>query len=153
MLTLWISGKGGSVRRWVCYKTHFRGAYLFSVFGFCKNHLSFTSISFVWCSKNQDSTTGMLLQKGQISSSINHGYGKSCKLKIYASFRTLGLISVVIFKMFIFNPFSDYLYVCVKLIWCFPVRLWHSLLTILHTHKRCGLCLRKARVPDTDLIT
>lgn len=27
-----------------------------------------------------------------------------------------------------------------------------SLLTILHTHKRCGFCLRKARVPDTNSI-
>lgn len=52
--------------------------------------------------------------------------------------------------IWIFNLYVVGLSVFVICMFLFSVS--NSLLTILHTHKRCGFCLRKARVPDTNSI-
>lgn len=75
--------------------------------------------------------------------------------------RTLGLISVVsYFNFFDFSISVDrlslYVLSCDFYVFCKR----RNLLTILHTQKkekvkkktRCGFCLRKARVPDTNSI-
>lgn len=87
-----------------------------------------------------------MFEKRKKISSIKNGQ-KSFKMKIYATLRTLGLISVVIFG---FDLYVDGLSVFVNCMFLLSVS--NSLLTILHTHKRCGFCLRKARVPDTNSI-
>lgn len=70
-------------------------------------------------------------------------------MKIYATLRTLGLISVVIFGLFFCVCRRT---ICVCELYVFTLCKRRSLLTLLHTHKRCGFCLRKARVPDTNSI-
>lgn len=55
-----------------------------------------------------------LFFKGQISSSIKYGHENLCKMKIYATFRTLGLISVVSYFKFWF-PCGETISVCTKL--------------------------------------
>lgn len=52
--------------------------------------------------------------------------------------------------IWIFNFCVDGLSVFVNCMFLLSVS--NSLLTILHTHKRCGFCLRKARVPVTNSI-
>lgn len=79
-------------------------------------------------------------EKRQISSSIKYGHGNLCEMKMYATLRTLGLISVVISSfnfIFVMSASIDYLCVFIELWFCISCKR-RSLLNILHTHKRCG---------------
>lgn len=112
--------KGIKCGRWVCYKTHFRGAYLF-FFLFCKSHLSFTK-HFIYLSSRKQECFLFLFFVFLRTNFIFHQIWtwKSCKMKIYATFRTLGLISVVIFQFLISLLVSmDYLCMCYVVILCF----------------------------------
>lgn len=148
--------KGIKCGRWVCYKTHFRGAYLF-FFLFCKSHLSFTKHFIYRSSRKQEcflvsffvfkdkfhlpSNMDMkILQNEDLCYFQNSGIDQCCHISIFNfSFSIDGLSLYVLHGDFMFS-----------------VILQRSLLTILHTHlkkkKRCGFCLRKARVPDTNSI-
>lgn len=111
--------KGIKCGRWVCYKTHFRGAYLF-FFYFAKATCRLQSISFIGVQGNRNVFwfRFLFLRTNFIFHQI--WTWKSCKMKIYATFRTLGLISVVIFQFLISLLVSmDYLCMCYMVILCF----------------------------------
>lgn len=144
MLTSWRIGKGWRGRgEFVTRLTS--EVPIFSVL-ILQRYLSFTSISLVWGSRKKEFRTGMFKNKGQIPSSIKWTW-KRAKWRFYATFRTLGLISVVSYFKFNFSFDVDRL--CIDL-FDFVCKQ-RNLLTILHTHERRGSCLRKARVPENQL--
>lgn len=89
----------GNVWRWVCYRTHFRGAYLFCSW-FAMPPVVYKHFIFLKF-KETEFVRGMFKKKKKRTNSIFHHIKmnmETCKMKIYATIRTLGLISVSYFN-------------------------------------------------------
>lgn len=122
--------KGIKCGRWVCYKTHFRGAYLF-FFYFAKATCRLQSISFIWVQGNRNvfwffkdkfhlpSNMDMkILQNEDLCYFQNSGIDQCCHISIFNFSFSIDGLSLYVLR-------GDFM---------FSVILQRSLLTILHTH-------------------
>lgn len=92
--------KGMTLGRWVCYKTLFRGAYLLCSY-FAKPPVVYKH--FICLKLKENGVHKQECWKQQTNSIFHQMNMKTCKMKIYATFRTLGLISVVSYFYFDFS--------------------------------------------------